>query len=265
MYTIDRKFAVGPLGDKTVPARGNSSEGVLRVDPLTKVENLFCIGETIRYVCDVAGDLGAIRRSYHFSPIYEEPTSARTQIHAAGFDPEWVALYERKEFRRHDPIPERTLRHGAMLAWSEARQMGTNTPETEAYFEASERFGLIHGVGLPLFGPNDRDAYASFDWGIPLEEVPAEHISLIKALSRAAQTRVCNLLDQDKRKASLSEREAEVLQWLAHGKSRTDIATILDLSPDTVKTYITRIYDKLEARDRIAAVVKGLRLRLIYL
>lgn len=52
---------------------------------------------------------------------------------------------------------------------------------------------------------------------------------------------------------------------LAHGKSRNDIATILDLSPDTVKTYITRIYDKLEARDRIAAVVKGLRLRLIYL
>ncbi|MBU2340018.1 MAG: LuxR family transcriptional regulator [Alphaproteobacteria bacterium] len=235
------------------------------VDPLTKVENLFCIGETIRYVCDVAGDLGAIRRSYHFSPIYEEPTSARTQIHAVGFDPEWVELYERKEFRRHDPIPERTLRHGAMLTWSEARRMGTNSKEHEDYFEASSKFGLVHGVGLPLFGPNNRDAYASFDWGRPIEEVPPEHVSMIKALSRAAQMRVCNLLDQDGDDASLSEREAEVLQWLAHGKSRTDIATILDLSPDTVKTYITRIYDKLEARDRIAAVVKGLRLRLIYL
>lgn len=235
------------------------------VDHLTKVENLFCIGETIRYVCDVAGELGAMRRSYHFSPIYEEPTSARTQIYAEGFDPEWVELYERKEFRRHDPIPERTLRHGAMLSWREARRMGANTAENEAYFDASSEFGLVHGVGLPLFGPNGRDAYASFDWGQPIEQVPAEHVSMVKALARAAQLRVCNLLDQDDGDASLSEREAEVLQWLAHGKSRTDIATILDLSPDTVKTYISRIYDKLDARDRIAAVVKGLRLRLIYL
>ncbi len=235
------------------------------VDPLTKVENLFCIGETIRYVCDVAGNLGAIRCSYHFSPSYEEPTSASTQILTQGFAPEWVELYQRKEFRRHDPVPERTLRHGAMLTWTEARRMGTNSPENEAYFEASKRFGLVHGVGLPLFGPNNRDAYASFDWGRPIGEVPAEHISMVKAVSRAAQMRVCNLLDQDDGEPTLSDREAEVLQWLAHGKSRTDIATILDLSPDTVKTYITRIYDKLEARDRIAAVVKGLRLRLIYL
>lgn len=265
MYTFHRNCPVGPLGDTACDLGSSDAKERMVVDPLTKIENLFCIGETVRFICDMAGDLGAIRCSYHFSPTYEEPTSASTQIHAEGFDPEWVELYERKEFRKYDPIPERTLRHGAMLSWSEARHMGCNSAENEAYFEASKRYGLIHGVGLPLFGSNNRDAYASFDWSRPIAEVPPEHVSMLKALARAAHMRVCNLLDQDDGDATLSERESEVLQWLAHGKSRTDIATILDLSPDTVKTYITRIYDKLEARDRIAAVVKGLRLRLIYL
>jgi DNA-binding NarL/FixJ family response regulator len=42
----------------------------------------------------------------------------------------------------------------------------------------------------------------------------------------------------------LSERE--VLIWMAKGKSNTDVAAILSISPETIATYKRRIYGKLD-------------------
>jgi putative two-component system response regulator len=62
---------------------------------------------------------------------------------------------------------------------------------------------------------------------------------------------------------AISPREREVLQLAADGRSAQEIAAALVVSPGTVKTHFQRIYSKLEARDRAAAVATGLRLGLI--
>ncbi len=49
--------------------------------------------------------------------------------------------------------------------------------------------------------------------------------------------------------ALLSPRELEVLQLIVEGHSYSDIATRLALSPDTVKTYRSRIMQKLDIND----------------
>jgi DNA-binding NarL/FixJ family response regulator len=48
-----------------------------------------------------------------------------------------------------------------------------------------------------------------------------------------------------KRRLTVTEREAEVLLWIARGKSNRDIAEILDLSPRTVNKHLEQIYAKL--------------------
>jgi DNA-binding NarL/FixJ family response regulator len=62
---------------------------------------------------------------------------------------------------------------------------------------------------------------------------------------------------------SLTEREVEILQLLAFGHTNRDIAEKLFISPDTVKTHLEHIYQKLGANDRTAAVAEALRRRLI--
>jgi DNA-binding NarL/FixJ family response regulator len=62
---------------------------------------------------------------------------------------------------------------------------------------------------------------------------------------------------------SLTEREIEILQLLAFGHTNRDIAEKLFISPDTVKTHLEHIYQKLGASDRTAAVAEALRRRLI--
>ena len=55
------------------------------------------------------------------------------------------------------------------------------------------------------------------------------------------------------KKLGLTERETEVLCWLASGKTNQEIATILGLSFFTVKTHVTNILHRLDVDTRTAA------------
>jgi DNA-binding NarL/FixJ family response regulator len=58
---------------------------------------------------------------------------------------------------------------------------------------------------------------------------------------------------------NLSPREQEVLDLLSQGLIYKEIADKLDISYETVHTYIRRIYEKLQVRTRTEAVAKFLR------
>lgn len=62
-----------------------------------------------------------------------------------------------------------------------------------------------------------------------------------------------------KRRLTVTEREAEVLLWIARGKSNRDIAEILDLSPRTVNKHLEQIYAKLGVENRASAAALAVR------
>lgn len=61
----------------------------------------------------------------------------------------------------------------------------------------------------------------------------------------------------------ISDREFEVLELLAAGQSNKEIARRLDLSPNTVKTHIARLFEKLEAKRRTEAILRARELGMI--
>jgi two-component system NarL family response regulator len=64
-------------------------------------------------------------------------------------------------------------------------------------------------------------------------------------------------------KHSLTEREHQVLQLMTKGLMNKEIASVLEMSENTVKTHVRQVFEKLEVNDRTEAVAAALRRGLI--
>ncbi|GGW69803.1 hypothetical protein GCM10010350_63070 [Streptomyces galilaeus] len=64
-----------------------------------------------------------------------------------------------------------------------------------------------------------------------------------------------NSPQQQRRLADLTQREREVLTAIATGWTNSEIAEHLHLAESTVKSHISRILPKIDARDRVQAVI----------
>jgi RNA polymerase sigma factor (sigma-70 family) len=62
----------------------------------------------------------------------------------------------------------------------------------------------------------------------------------------------------------LTDREREILQLLAEGKSNKEVAEILNLSPYTVETHRTHLMQKLNLHNTAEIVLYAVRKKLIY-
>jgi DNA-binding CsgD family transcriptional regulator len=68
---------------------------------------------------------------------------------------------------------------------------------------------------------------------------------------------------QAQQSLGISERELEVLSLMASGQSNKEIARQLALSPNTVKTHIGNLFEKLGAKRRTEAILRARELGVI--
>lgn len=71
---------------------------------------------------------------------------------------------------------------------------------------------------------------------------------------RAAVAKPARSLPEDT--SGLSERETQIMAWVAMGKTNSEIGTILNISGFTVKNHMQRIFQKLNVYSRAQAVSK---------
>lgn len=72
-----------------------------------------------------------------------------------------------------------------------------------------------------------------------------QHLGPVKPLSKTSLP--LNML-------SLTNRELEVIEWIKAGKTNQEIAAILNITQNTVKSHLKRIYQKLNVGKRAQAV-----------
>lgn len=129
----------------------------------------------------------------------------------------------------------------------------------------SMRSGLIHGMR------DERGQYECLYVMLSHRDIPAEPASTaIKVLMPfidSALRQIAQLPQQQKQlpKSSriapeeafgLSEREIQIMDWVAMGKTNSEIGSILNISGFTVKNHMQRIFQKLNVFNRAQAVSK---------
>jgi LuxR family transcriptional regulator/LuxR family quorum-sensing system transcriptional regulator CciR len=199
------------------------------------------------------------RASYHHLPPVGSAEGG-PEIHAEGFPEEWVEEYVNERLFRHDPITRLALRRCQPFLWSEIERIERVSPAERDYLRRLRAAGVGDGIAIPVFGPGGRNGY--FGIGLP-EGAPPPGLREMREFQWACQLahhRYCDILAAAAPQADpLSERETEVLGWIAEGKSNAETAVIAGLSEHTVDTFVRRIYGKLGVTDRVSAVLKGLK------
>jgi DNA-binding NarL/FixJ family response regulator len=92
-----------------------------------------------------------------------------------------------------------------------------------------------------------------------------EIIRQVHAGKKRVPPEVAALLAEHMAEESLTQRERDILLHVAGGHRNREIAGLLAISEDTVKTHLKHIIDKLGARDRTEAVTIAVRRGIIQL
>lgn len=175
---------------------------------------------------------------------------------------EWRQRYFERNYFRNDPAALHLQRSTDPYTWCDTlASPHYTTAQRRIVHEASE-FGMHGGFVVPLVGLT-RTAIielAGTNKDLSTREKAELHLAAVSANSRLRaiwKPRKHGL-------PPLSQREREVLQWAAVGKSDWEIGEILSISEKTANAHIENVKRKYGVTSRIHAVVKGMTCRAIH-
>ncbi|KKB09425.1 helix-turn-helix transcriptional regulator [Devosia chinhatensis] len=190
---------------------------------------------------------------------------AEPYIIAHTWPPEWLVRYREGRFFWNDPVSLVSLTSPRPFSWSEARKASRRTRIAQQIASEARSIGLVDGVGFPMGDPSSVQAVVSLaaDQPVQLDLLEREMLHLV---CLHAEMRAAELYDRTRSAIGrISEREREVLRWIANGKSAFDVGTILTISERTVKEHLQKAREKLNASTTTHAVAKAIKSRQIIL
>ena len=117
----------------------------------------------------------------------------------------------------------------------------------------------IKAVTFPVHGPGGRNGCFSLVYGETGDVKIEQKVRVLQWACQNAHLQFCKLyLSNSNDIPKLTERETEILSWVARGKSNNVIAQILEISPHTVNTYMRRLFLKLGTSDRTSVSLIGI-------
>ena len=118
------------------------------------------------------------------------------------------------------------------------------------YNDYYRRIRIDHAIALPIFV---RDGLlVSF----VLNRTRRDFTDRERALLDVLRPHLARIYQKMNAVGHLTAREAEVLRWVAAGKSDAQIGAILRISARTVQKHLQNVYDKLGVESRTAAAMR---------
>ncbi|MCA0902639.1 helix-turn-helix transcriptional regulator [Qipengyuania aquimaris] len=209
---------------------------------------------------------GAKAISYHITPPFNSQVSKKSSVHHFGYDDGLSKLYRDPQIMENDPIPDFVMHVGHVMTWNQIIGQIELSDKQREFLRLFREKGFIDGVACPLFGPVGRNSYFSIDFD---RELSLEDEAIVRPMVDRAQSchrRICAMIRRkETAEINLSPRESEIIYWIARGKTNPEMAIILGISESSVVTYVRRMFKKLDATDRVSAVINGLERSLVQL
>lgn len=212
-----------------------------------------------------AEELGWSCFGYGWAPALRFRAGESYAVMTRGLPESWKRDWGRHG--RHDPYMEHACGTPMPFAWSEVIEKAGSLSEKQrdCISYVHDAIGTSVALTIPVHVSGRRPAFLSLIGersSTMMEDVEA--IALMRLLAQSLDNHLfgkaaCRGAEDSR----LSSRERECLVWTARGKTVEDIATILDISADTVRVYMKRIVAKLQVSNKTHAVAKALALGMI--
>lgn len=200
--------------------------------------------------------------AYFLAPVVADPRVGR-ELTNFGFSAEWEQRYRSSDYL-DDPLPGLALANGSTLQWPQQIECEHVSKGGKAFLDRLSKNGKVGGIAIPCYGPFARCGFVALRMPHPSGMQDLANIVKAEVVTRTAFRRYVFIERPFKEDyPGLSAREAQVLHWIAAGKSSTSIGHIIGLSPASVNEYVRRIFAKLDVNDRTSASVQALALGLI--
>lgn len=237
------------MGEAVAAWRGRHLEGMARARDA---------GGLLAVLAAAARELGFDYCAYGMRmPL---PLSKPATFMVNNYSPEWQARYAAAGYLSVDP----TVAHGVAslnpLLWSEPL-FAAARPLWEEARSHQLRIGWAQS-SRSATGSTGMLTLARSHEPLSEAELARSERDMIW-LAHAAHEAMVRLHGQQRVQAPLSAREAEVLRWMADGKTSVEAANILGLSERTVNFHVANALLKLGSANKTAAVVKAALLGLI--
>lgn len=185
---------------------------------------------------------------------------------ASNYSPDWVEYYFERGLNHTDPVAICASTQEQSFAWVDLEQYMSLSKSQRTIMAMANEAGLYNGIAVPLrgsgsqiagFGFATSEKNDAFDGNIDMVTAYCNHfyVAYRRLLQRNDPAK--NILFTDK--------EREVLKWVAAGKTDAEIAIILNLSRNTIDAHMRKIFKKLEANNRVLAAVKAITLGLVHI
>lgn len=184
---------------------------------------------------------------------------------ASCYPKDWLKHYAARGYGADDPTYRSVAARRGPVAWNEFdKALPISRRERTVMDEAAEA-GLRTGVSIPLHGPNGEVFGISVTGSNGREEFTLAELSLLFLLGQQFHLsyKMIGELPDSSRPIRLSDRQREILQWAAVGKSRGEIASILGIGEDGVDHHFRQVFRKFDCHDRTVAVLTAARMGLI--
>lgn len=179
------------------------------------------------------------------------------------FPESWRRHYGEMNYAQVDPRLRISNARQGIFLWDDAAELLCLSKRERRLFVEMEAAGIKAGLTISLqlgngpLGCLNLASTGDQTW-------QRDRLSLAYAMASQFQLAYTTLnRDASFGTVALSDRQREVLQWAAAGKSRSSIGQIMGISEGTVDDHFRHIFRKLSCNDRVVAVVKAISLGLI--
>lgn len=239
---------------------------------LTEMNREKNIDKSFQILSNACATVGLDRLVY--SLITPHDTIGMQAGHAivGNYPDDWMQYYTQKRYVQIDPVIKYIKQLEGIFKWDDLEVLNAiNTQkEKQLMYEAKEA-GLYSGLGLSLknyHGEIVGMGFASSDKNITLDLPTQQFILLVskqfdlnfKEIYLSKKSKTINL---NQPSHTLTQKQKDVLCWIAKDKSYSDIAVIMNISENTVLYHTKEIFKRLNVHSQMSAVLKAIKLGLI--